>query len=117
MIYVSCDMNCNNFGNYFRIIAHERGLQEDETSYIVDGSHYPKAHCYRGKPAHPIKESFRYSEAIDVLHPDDYLRWKMTRFGKDLRRCLEEIKSRAGSRNDYLSRMDVAALLEIVVEQ
>ena len=92
MIYIACDMNCNNYGNFFQIIAHEGLIKKDESCYIYDGGHYPLKDCYRCKPPHPISKTFRYSEAIDMLHIEDYIRWHNTRFGYDkykLRQAVE----------------------------
>ena len=82
MIYIVCDMNCNNFGNYFEVLGLECELEYDDISYIVKGgSYYSKRHCYRAtrlgiKPC----ASILYSEAIDSLIPEDYMRWKKNRF-------------------------------------
>ena len=34
MIYICCDMNCNNYGNFFAIVAHEREVKKDNTGYF-----------------------------------------------------------------------------------
>jgi len=89
MIYIVVDCNCNNFGNYFKIIGHERRVEQDTTSYIVTEesgciAHYPKGHCYRAKGVEFILRdysgTFAYSSAIDHLIPKDYVRWMKTRF-------------------------------------
>ena len=85
MIYIVCDMNCNNFGNYFKVIGHERDVTESRKSYSVGSTSYPKGHCYKGKIREPIDidgefSSFPYSQAIDELLPEDYVRWMKTRF-------------------------------------
>ena len=81
MIYIVCDMNCNNFGNYFKVIGHEREVTKDEDgNFYKDATHYPRMQCYRIKEFEsPI--SFPYSVAIDFLIPEDYVRWQKTRFG------------------------------------
>lgn len=107
-------MNCNNWGNFFQVIAHEREVKEDETSYIFNGAYYPKGHCYKAKPPHPLQETFRYSEAIDILIPAEYTRWKNTRFGK-LRKIYDELQAREYRKNAYLSRVDVMAILDILM--
>ena len=85
MLYIVCDMWCNNFGLYFRIVGHERELEQDEHSYIIENTYYPKSHCYRAKGVEFIKNEynmdiFSYSSAIDHLIPEDYVRWQKTRF-------------------------------------
>ena len=85
MIYIVCDMNCNNMGNYFRVIGDERDVIESSISYRVDNTYYPKGHCYRGKIREPKDidgefTSFPYSQAIDELLPEDYVRWMKMRF-------------------------------------
>jgi len=85
MIYIVCDMNCNNHGNFFRVIGHEREVKEDKTSYRIGNDYYPKGHCYKGKIGEPKNidgefGSFPYSQAIDELLPEDYVRWMKTRF-------------------------------------
>jgi len=90
MIYIVCDMECNNFGNYFKIIGHEREVDQDENSYIIKEksgciAYYPKGHCYRAKGVEFIRseynmDTFVYSSAIDHLIPEDYVRWQKTRF-------------------------------------
>lgn len=80
MIYICCDMNCDNFGNFFKIIGHERKVKKDKNGFMIDSTHYPLGACYRGKPPHPFKETFRYSEAIDILHPEDFVVWQQRRF-------------------------------------
>ena len=116
MIYIACDMNCNNFGNFFRIVGHEREVKKDSTGgYMVKSDHYPEGHCYRCKSSQ--RDSFRYSEAIDVLHPDEFVRWIKTRFGisEFIGRILNELKFRTDGRKDrYLSLMDMIALIEIL---
>lgn len=83
MIYIVCDMNCNNFGNYFRVIGLERELKTDKSSYIESSTYYPKRHCYRVKlqTQHKKSGSYKYSKAIDILIPEDYIRWMKNRFG------------------------------------
>ena len=78
MIHIVCDMNCNNFGNYFKVIGLERTLREDENSWIVGNDYYPKGHCYRASPG--SSETIKYSEAIDYLFPGDYIKWVKIRF-------------------------------------
>jgi len=107
-------MNCNNFGNFFKVIAHEREIKEDKTSYIYEDTHYPKGQCYRGKPPHPISEIFRYSEAIDILHPNEYTRWIVNRFS-NFRKIYNELQARENRKTDYLSRMDVMVILDILL--
>jgi hypothetical protein len=122
-------MNCNNFGNFFQIIGHEREVKLDDTGFMINSTHYPKGHCYRGKPhginkagwdkvypAYPISETFRYSEAMDILHPDEFVRWIKTRFGFStfISRVLKELKFRSDNKDDYLSLMDLRALIEMV---
>lgn len=117
MIYICCDMNCNNFGNFFSIVAHEREVKKDGTSYIFDKTHYPKVHCYRCKPPHPVSSTFRYSEAIDILHPDEFVRWIKTRFGFStfIERVLNELKFRTDNKeNRFLTLMDLRALIEMI---
>lgn len=89
MIYIAVDCNCNNKGNYFKIIGHEREVDKDENSYIITEKsgcigHYPKSHCYRVKRVERLVQdyngSFVYSSAIDYLIPEDYVRWQKTRF-------------------------------------
>ena len=85
MLYIVCDMWCNNFGLYFRIVGNERELEQDEHSYIIENTYYPKSHCYRAKGVEFIKneynmDTFAYSSAIDHLIPEDYVRWQKTRF-------------------------------------
>ena len=86
MIYIVCDMNVNNFGNYFKVIGHERQVTQDESGYIVKEengcfAYYPKGHCYRAKRVERLdKDIINYSEAIDYLIPEDYVRWQKTRF-------------------------------------
>lgn len=80
MICIACDMNCNNHGNYFYVIAHERDVKEDKSSYIVDETYYPKKHCYRVRGPEP-GDIIRYSQAIDNLIPEDCVRWADYRFG------------------------------------
>jgi hypothetical protein len=75
-------MNCNNFGNYFKIIGHQREVKQDDDGFIINSSHYPTNACYRGKPPHLIGETFRYSEAIDILIPEDFVIWQQRRFIK-----------------------------------
>lgn len=88
MIFIVVDCNCNNWGNYFKIIGHEREVSQDETSYIRDNSYYPKVHCYRAKGVKFIPRDFNgtfvYSLAIDYLIPKDYIRWQKTRFKDEL---------------------------------
>ena len=84
-IYIVCDMNCNNFGNYFKVIAYDKEVKEDKTSYRVGNAYYPKGHCYRGKIREPRDidgefTSFPYSQAVDELLPMEYVRWIKTRF-------------------------------------
>ena len=96
MIYIACDMNCNNFGNYFKVFGLKRELKQDKSSYIVEKegegiAYYPKYHCYKAKRIERIPEqsfagiilnrSFDYSEAINYLLSEDYVRWQQTRFG------------------------------------
>jgi len=73
MIYIVCDMNCNNFGNYFLPIGLERELKTDKNSYVVGSTYYPKGHCYRAKLSHfegyGADHYYKYSEAIDILTP------------------------------------------------
>jgi len=114
MIYICCDMNCNNFGNYFKVVAHEREIKKDNTGYMYENTHYPADHCYRAKPPHPIQETFRYSEAIDILCPEEYTRWKNTRFGK-LKKIFDELQARENRKSDYLSRMDLMVILDILM--
>ena len=117
MIYICCDMNCNNFGNFFRIVGHEREVKKDATGYEIDNSHYPMAHCYRCKPPHQIQEIFRYSEAMDIIHPDEFVRWIKTRFGFStfIQRVLNELKFRTDSENNrVLTLMDLRALIEMI---
>jgi hypothetical protein len=117
MIYIACDMNCNNYGNYFSIIGHEREVTKDATGYMVNCDHYPKGHCYCCKPPHPISLTFRYSEAMDILHPNEFVRWIKTRFGisEFIGRVLKELKFRTdGQDNRYLSLMDLRALIEMI---
>jgi hypothetical protein len=73
-------MNCNNFGNYFLIIGHERDVKKDDTSYRVNNTYYPLTHCYKCRPSVPVPEKFFYSDAIDMLFPEEFVRWKITRF-------------------------------------
>jgi len=90
MIYIVCDLECNNLGNYFKIIGHEREVDQDENSYIIKEesgciTYYPKSHCYRAKGMEFIRseydmDTFVYSSAIDHLIPEDYVRWQKTRF-------------------------------------
>lgn len=80
MIYIVCDMNCNNFGNYFRVLGLEYDLEQDKNHYIIENGYYPKGHCYRAKMLSKPLIPYRYSEAIDILIPEDYIRWKETRF-------------------------------------
>lgn len=116
MIYICCDMNCNNHGNFFSVVGHEREVVKDATGYMLDNAHYPLSHCYRGKPPHPITTTFRYSEAMDILHPDEFIRWIKTRFGFStfIERVLNELKFRSDKKDDYLSLMDLRALMEII---
>ena len=116
MIYICCDMNCNNHGNFFRIIGHEREVEEDSTGFKIDSTHYPASHCYKGKPPHPVSEIFRYSEAMDILHPDEFIRWIKTRFGFStfIERILNELKHRTDIENGYLSLMDLRAMVEML---
>lgn len=78
MIHIACDMNCNNFGNYFKVIGLERTLKKDENSWIVGNDYYPKGSSYRVSPGND--ERIKYSEAIDYLLPEDYTKWIKTRF-------------------------------------
>jgi len=90
MIYIVVDCNCNNWGNYFKIVGHEREVDQDESSYIVKEEsgcigYYPKGHCYRARGVEFIRSEdnmdiFAYSSAIDHLIPEDYVRWMKTRF-------------------------------------
>jgi hypothetical protein len=81
MIYIVCDMNCNNFGNYFYPIGVERLLKSDKASWIVDkNTFYPKGHCYRAKLFGPDPVKIRYSQAIDFLLPEEYIKWMKIRF-------------------------------------
>ncbi len=114
MIYIACDMNCNNFGNFFKIVAHERNIKDDENSYIFEGGYYPKGHCYRCKPPHPISETFRYSEAIDILHPSDYRRWYFNRI-IDAKGLYDELQRRESRKTDYLSRMDLMVIIDYLL--
>ena len=117
MIYIACDMNCNNFGNYFSIVGHERVVIKDDTGYTTNHTHYPKGHCYRCKPPHPISPTFRYSEAMNILHPDAFVCWIKTRFGisEFIARVLKELKFRTdGKETRYLSLMDLRALIEMI---
>jgi hypothetical protein len=120
MIYIACDMNCNNHGNFFSIIGHEREVNIDDTGYYFNKTHYPKSHCYRCKPPHPIGETFRYSEAMDILHPNEFVRWVKTRFGfsEFISRVLNELKFRTDNKdNRFLSLMDLRALIEMIEEE
>jgi len=87
MIYILCDMNCNNFGNYFTIVGVERTLKQDKDSWIVDkNTYYPKSSCYRARLMGGMNESIiRYSRAMDYLLPEEYRRWfkKFTTGGKE----------------------------------
>jgi hypothetical protein len=74
-------MNCNNLGNYFTIVGHEREVTEDKSSFIMGKTHYPKGHCYKVRNCFGTNRMLRYSEAIDYLFPEDYIRWKEIRFG------------------------------------
>ena len=119
MIYICCDMNCNNHGNFFAIVAHEREVVKDKTGYYFNATHYPAGHCYRCKPPHPIERTFRYSEAMDILHPDEFVRWIKTRFGFStfIERVLNELKFRTdGKENRFFSLMDLRALIEMIDE-
>lgn len=82
MICIFCDMNCNNFGNYFRIIGLEHDLRQDDDGYIQGKAHYPKKYCYRANIPNTAIQVFRYSDAIDYLLPKEYIKWKKNRFGK-----------------------------------
>lgn len=83
-MYIVCDANCNNFGNYFIFVGDDRDISENVSSYIANQTYYPKGHCYRAKGLRLRgeigKDAIRYSEAIDYLIPEDYVRWKKTRF-------------------------------------
>lgn len=86
-MFIVVDCNCNCWGNYFLIIGHERNVGQDESSYIGEDekTYYPKAHCYRAKGVEFILQemtmkTFVYSQAIDHLIPEDYVRWQKTRF-------------------------------------
>jgi len=114
MIYIACDMNCNNYGNFFKIIAHVREVKYDSSSIIFDGGHYPLNSCYRCKPPHPIKETFAYSKAIDMLHPNEYVKWQGRRFWA-FRKIYDELQIREHRKNDYLSRADLMAILDILI--
>lgn len=116
MIYIACDMNCNNFGNFFKIVAHERQVKEDENSYIFGDTYYPKEHCYRCKPPHQINETFRYSEAIDILHPNDYRCWYFKRI-IDAKSIYDELQYRENLKTEYLSRMDIMVILDLLMYQ
>jgi len=72
-------MNCNSFGNYFRLVCEESEIAEKEDSYYHDKTYYPKTHCYIAKLPYKATK-FKYSEAIDYLVPKDYNRWLKTRF-------------------------------------
>jgi len=112
-------MNCNNHGNFFAIVAHEREVVKDKTGYYFNATHYPAGHCYRCKPPHPIERTFRYSEAMDILHPDEFVRWIKTRFGFStfIERVLNELKFRTdGKENRFFSLMDLRALIEMIDE-
>ena len=90
MIYIICDMNCNNFGNYFRVIGLERELHQDESSYYKDSTYYPKMHCYRARLLDAYFDEtrlIRYSEVIDYLIPEDYVRWQKMRFRR--KKCIK----------------------------
>ena len=84
MIYIVCDMNCNNHGNFFKVVGCEREVKEDDTSYISGSTYYPKGHCYRAQRLRTEFVIIPYSEAIDRLIPEDYVRWQETRFGRKL---------------------------------
>ena len=117
MIYICCDMNYNNHGNFFCIIAHEREVKKDNAGYEFGNTHYPMGHCYRCKPPHPIEKTFRYSEAMDILHPDDFIRWIKTRFGfsEFIGRVLNELRFRTDNHdNRILTLMDLRALIEMI---
>jgi len=75
-------MNCNNFGNYFGVVGLKRELVHDKNSYIVGNAYYPKGHCYRARLGIDPCASIIYSEAINRLIPEDYMRWKKNRFGE-----------------------------------
>ena len=122
MIYICCDMNCNNHGNFFAIVAHEREAKKDKTGYFYDATHYPMGHCYRCKPPHlrAIERTFRYSEAMDILHPDEFVRWIKTRFGFStfIERVLNELKFRTDNHAERnLTLMDLRALIEMLTPQ
>ena len=88
MIYIVCDANCNNFGNYFEVVGLEIDVVKDKDGFELGSTHYPKVHCYRARgPLHVTYpngdvngKDIKYSEAIDYLLPEDYVRWKKTRF-------------------------------------
>lgn len=82
MIYIVCDMNCNNFGNYFKIVGDEHSIREDNNSFIIANTYYPKGYCYKVKGISPFKtlNTIKYSEAIDYLIPEDYVKWMKKRF-------------------------------------
>lgn len=82
MIYIVCDMNCNNFGNYFEVIGLERELKTNKNSYIVENTYYPKRYCYRARLGIEPYTPILYSQAIDDLIPEDYTKWKKNRFGE-----------------------------------
>ena len=82
MIFIVCDMNCNNWGNFFEAVGLERELEQDEYSYKKPGGSWPKKHCYRSNRFLDENSAIRYSKAIDYLIPEDYVRWKKERFGE-----------------------------------
>ena len=76
-MYIACDMNCNNLGNYFQCVGHENEIKKDKSSFIIDKTYYPKAYCYRTHNSF----SFKYSDAINYLLPEDYVKWHKKCFG------------------------------------
>ncbi len=124
MIYIICDMNCNNFGNYFKIVGLEDEIKQDKNGYYVPskGEHYPKRWCYKAKINRVFWERekdnllIRYSEAIDILFPFEYTRWIKDRFCcRFLQEIYDELETREHRKTDYMSRMDIMVILDILL--
>ena len=83
---LACDMNCNNFGNFFLIIGDPRyGLEQIDSGWQFGNTGYPGKHCYRvaNNCRYRIEETFIYSEAIDNLAPSEYIKWQNNRFSRE----------------------------------
>jgi len=123
MLYIVCDMNCNSYGSYFKVVGLDGEVREEGNSYYVPstGDHYPKKWCYMARISKVLlggeKDNLliKYSEAIDVLLPSEYVRWIRDRFCSGfLKKIYNELEFRENHKTDYLSRMDVMMIIDLL---